>query len=137
MNIQNEFNYITNTYIASYIKQKDQLKRLLKNDIKNFGYNPQYCGETGGMISGLKRAMKQKIEMYFIQKIIEENDICPAGLEVNKFAKKLFGQSIRKNDLFKQFTLGCNSSGSGRGDKIPDLAEEDIKEIREFMKKIN
>ncbi|GLH29419.1 hypothetical protein WSS15_20690 [Acetobacter pasteurianus] len=136
MNIQNEFNYITNTYIASYIKQKDQLKRLLKNDIKNFGYNPRYCGETGGMISGMKRSCKQKIEMYFIHKIIEENNICPSGLEAGKFAKKLFGQSIRKNDLFKEFTLGCDNAGAGRGDKIPDLADNEIQQIREFMKKI-
>lgn len=137
MNIQNEFNYITNTYIASYIKQKDQLKRLLKSDIEKFGYNPKYCGETGGMISGIKRSCKQKIEMYFIHKIIEENDICPSGLEVGKFAVKLFGKSIRKNDLFKEFTLGCNASGAGRGDKIPDLADNEIQQIREFMKKIN
>ncbi|WP_215755467.1 hypothetical protein [Acetobacter sp. P5B1] len=137
MNIQNEFNYITDTYISDYMKEKDKLKRLLKNDIKNFGYNPRACGETGGMISGLKRAMKQKIEMYFIQKIIEENDIHPSGLEVSKFAIKLFGKSIRKNDLFKEFTLGCDNSGAGRGDKIPDLSHNEIQQIREFMKKIN
>lgn len=137
MNIQNEFNYIKDNYISVYLYEKDQLKRSLKNDIKIFGYNPQKCGYTGGLISGIKRKIKQTIEMYFIQKIIEENNIHPSGFEVSKFAEKLFGKSIRKNDLFKEFTLGCNESGSGRGDKIPALSEEDIKEIREFMRRIN
>lgn len=137
MNIQDEFNYIKDTYISDYINQKNNLKSAMKTDLDLGGYNPRICGLYGGMISGVKRACKQKIEMYFIQKIIEENNIHPSGLESGKFAEKLFGKSIRKNDLFKEFTLGCDNSGAGRGDKIPELSEEDIKEIREFMRKIN
>lgn len=136
MNIQNEFDYITNTYIANYINQKNTLKSALKIDIDIGGYNPKICGWYGGMISGAKRLCKQKIEMYFIHKIIEENNICPSGLEVGKFAVKLFGKSIRKNDLFKEFTLGCDNSGAGRGDKIPDLSNDEIQQIRKFMKRI-